>query len=634
MTMKIMKKNNLGIITILFVTHSVISYAAPVKQAQTKQAQKKAPVTALKTTKTVIKKQAQSVPVQSVQTQGMIEVIGTEQNDKSARYLNYAKASYQQIKAGSSKDSNKYLQEALKNYQKVLSSDTSIYPYEGMIKLLFDCGHHDKVVELYEKRQQEFDSAFAGNTSIQLTLAQSLIMLNKDAQAEKIFTELTQKNPGDPSIAYHTAISYINSFIQDLNKNQDKDRVHNKKKYTRAQNFLDICVAKKALKSKHFLFYFLKSKLALSNNDKQSALGYIEKSLGLASNFDQGILLKAVLLEQLGKVNEAIKGYQEYLSLAGRDEAVEKQLVQMLFTQKRFGEAAQYQQEHKQEEQDQNQNSTNSGDIYFDRALHERKANKLDSALENINKSLEKNPDFIQARLLKIDILLASKKTAPVLECMESWISKNPDDHMNIHTLLLLKHAGIKREELIKTLETVAQKQPNVKIFAALADLHVEDKKYKTGLTWYKKILALTETQKNAPKNVTIDPTLRSKTLFYIGYLFYLAKNITKVENILKQAIASAPVYAPAYNLLAYYYAQTNTNLDTALNLVEKALATEQDCCFYLDTKGLILLKQGKREEAIKTLEIAHSLALDDVVILEHLALAKGEEEKTHEEPK
>jgi len=577
------------VITVLFVTSflllSHVSYGANPKQKLVKKT-----------------KVLEKVPEQS-----MLEVIGNEHNDKSTTYLNYVTASYQKLKAGSEQNSNFYLQEALKNYQQVLVNDTSIYPLEGMIRLLFDCGHYEKVVELYEKRQQEFDRAFGKNSEMQLMLGQSLMMMNKDHQAEAIFSRLIQQNPADAQIAYYMALAYINHFMQHLSKN----RHGAKAKYNRAQSFLDACVAKKALKSKHFLFYFLKSKLALAYNDKNKALMYIEKSLALTSNFDQGILFKAVLLEQLGKVTEAIKGYQDYLNLTGKDDAVEKQLVRLLFSQKRFDEAVQYQQQ-----------EADSPDEYFKLALIERKAERFDNALAHINKALEKDPNLVRGRLLKVDILLASKKNTEVIAYMETWLAENPNDYTAIHTLLLLKHAGISRQDIIKTLETVANKHHNVKLFAALADLHVEDKKYKTGLVWYKKIVALA-------KN---DPALMSKTLFYIAYLFYLAKNINKVETILKQAIAHEPVYPAAYNLLAYHYAQANTNLEEALKLVEKALTNQQDCSYYLDTKGVILLKLGKREEAVKTLEIAHSLALDDTVIQEHLALAKGDPEEVKRE--
>jgi len=600
------KKKNLETITIVFVV--LVSFLLPIgTQTCSGASSKKSSQKKLTPTSHITKSTLEFVDVDH------------DQHDKSTTYLNYAKASYQQLKAGSDKNGKFYLQEALKNYHQVLSSDTSIYPYEGMIRLLFDCGHYAKIVELYEKRQKEFDDAFGKNTEIQLALAQSLIMVNKEQQAEAIFSDLIQKNPANAQIAYHTAVSYINNFIQHLKI----DPTIAKTKYIRAQNFLDACIAKKSLKARHFLFYFLKSKLALSYNDKNKALTYIEKSLALMANFDQGILLKAMLLQQLGNVNEAIKGYQNYLTLTGRDDAVEKQLMELLFSQKRFDEAAEY-----QKKQTLENTEANSGESYFDLALLERKAERFDSALEHIDKALEKNPHLMQARLLKLDILLASKKNERALSCLESWIAQDPDDLISIHTLLLLKHAGITRQDLIKTLEAVAKKHQSVKIFAALADLHVEEKKYKTGLTWYKKILSLAKAQQEAQK----DPALLSKTLFYIGYLFYLAKNVTKVEAILKQAIANEPVYAPAYNLLAYHYAQTNTNLDEALTLVEKALSNQQDCYYYLDTKGLILLKLDRHEEAIKTLEIAHSLALDDQVISEHLALAKGEHTEVKEE--
>lgn len=540
----------------------------------------------------------------------MFDVV--EKQPTSNNYLNYAKASYQQVKAAFQRTgADYYLQEALKNYQKVLAGDQSVYPLEGMIRLLFDCGHYQKIVELYEKRQQEFDVEFSNNIEMQMTIAQSLLMLNKNEKAEQIFAKLVKEHPDSDQVAYHTALAYINEFAQEI-KNPTKETP---KKYAKSQKFLDQCIKKKSLKKKHFLFYFLKSKLALLNNKKQDALTYIEESLKL-SRFERGVLFRAYLLEELAKIdgnkklfNEAIKGYKDYLNVSGGDESIEKQLIQLLYSQKRFKEAAQYLKNLKND----------SAEGYFDLALIERQSDRLDSALENINKAIEKNPNFTRAYILKVEILLASKKIQELSSFMESWIGKNPEDHAVLHTLLLLKHVGVERQVLISILENVAKNKESIGVCATLADLNVEERKYKTSLGWYKKVFAL----------ASDNPGLRSKTLFYIGYLYFLAKNTASVEKFLKQALTHEPVYPPTYNLLAYHYAQIDKNLDEALTLAEKALNIEPDNYYYLDTKGFILFKLGKREEAIKSLEMAQSLALDDKVIAEHLAMAKGEAEPT-----
>ena len=69
-------------------------------------------------------------------------------------------------------------------------------------------------------------------------------------------------------------------------------------------------------------------------------------------------------------------------------------------------------------------------------------------------------------------------------------------------------------------------------------------------------------------------------------------------EALLKESIARQPDLVEAYNDLAWLYAEERKNLDTALELVEKALHFAPDQPAYLDTKAEVLEKLGRFEEA------------------------------------
>ena len=79
-------------------------------------------------------------------------------------------------------------------------------------------------------------------------------------------------------------------------------------------------------------------------------------------------------------------------------------------------------------------------------------------------------------------------------------------------------------------------------------------------------------------------------------------------------------------NSLAYCYAQKGENLDEALSLVEAALKAEPDNYTMLDTKGWVLYKMGKKNEAKvvleKALELCNSEGEDCFLIERHLSKA------------
>jgi tetratricopeptide (TPR) repeat protein len=86
----------------------------------------------------------------------------------------------------------------------------------------------------------------------------------------------------------------------------------------------------------------------------------------------------------------------------------------------------------------------------------------------------------------------------------------------------------------------------------------------------------------------------------YFQYSFMSAHlDTTAKERLLQQSIATHPEYTPAYNALAWMYAE-QASLQEALNLIETALHSEPDNHIYLDTKAEILYKLQRYEEAIE----------------------------------
>ena len=79
-------------------------------------------------------------------------------------------------------------------------------------------------------------------------------------------------------------------------------------------------------------------------------------------------------------------------------------------------------------------------------------------------------------------------------------------------------------------------------------------------------------------------------------------------------------------NFLAYCWAQKGQRLDEALVLIEESLKSEPKSAAFLDTKGWVLLKMGKIEEAKKVLSKALDLCKkgeDSCFVIErHLKLA------------
>lgn len=118
-----------------------------------------------------------------------------------------------------------------------------------------------------------------------------------------------------------------------------------------------------------------------------------------------------------------------------------------------------------------------------------------------------------------------------------------------------------------------------------------------------------------------------------IGIAYQMIDDVPQAETYLRKAIdLSANGELPdAYNALGYLYAEQGIKLDEAAVLVRRALKSVPTSGAYLDSLGLIYLKQGKLDAAIENLEQATKYLPDTPEILLHLGdayLEKGLKDK------
>ena len=469
-------------------------------------------------------------------------------------------------------------QNAFKTYEKLLRDNPTAQIYGWYAKLLFDTNQFAEVVKLID----ETKPIIKDDLNLKLIYAQSFINLDQDKKAEEYLSDLGEKYPKNEQVAYY-------SIVHDMRQGRLDE----------ALSSIEDFLSRTKQQKKHFLFYFLRSKIYLQKKDTKKAFASIEKSLELFPKFDKGWLFKALLLEQAQNVKGAIEGYKRYLEIVGNDEAIEKQLVHLLFSQKQFPEALEQLKKVKSEH----------SEYYFDLALLSWKSDKYEEALSYIEKSLAKNKDFQKAKLLKIEVLLALKKSREVLVFMESWLNESPQDQGAVQSLLLLRKAGISVDSIEKVLSNVKNKHPNERlVLFALADIYLEKNEYKKALPCYQEVLKLVD-----------GDLLKSKVQFQIGYIHFALGDKSKSINILEKAADGVHVYPSVYNLLAYSYVEQGDKIEKAANLIEKALKESPQNPYYLDTKGCVLLKLNRNKEAREVFKKALKFAPDDVIIQQHL---------------
>ena len=101
------------------------------------------------------------------------------------------------------------------------------------------------------------------------------------------------------------------------------------------------------------------------------------------------------------------------------------------------------------------------------------------------------------------------------------------------------------------------------------------------------------------------------------------AGNLEQAVTLLSEAVATGPKFAPAYNTLAWLYAdKLGTNLAEAERLARRAHKLEPDATHIHDTLGWILYKQGRYTEALDAFEQVIARAQNNPEYLYHGSLA------------
>jgi tetratricopeptide (TPR) repeat protein len=90
---------------------------------------------------------------------------------------------------------------------------------------------------------------------------------------------------------------------------------------------------------------------------------------------------------------------------------------------------------------------------------------------------------------------------------------------------------------------------------------------------------------------------------WYVGYIYEGAEVFDKAEEYYRKALSLEPESPDGLNNLAWFLIDNDLDINEGLELIDKALESNPDDYYSLDTKGWGLYKQGKYKEALAYLE-------------------------------
>lgn len=461
-------------------------------------------------------------------------------------------------------------------YSELIGSHAPLYSYKGYINFLYSTGKFKTIVTLIPSLEE----AFKDDPDTQLMFARSFERLGLIKQADEKIIRLNNHFKTHQEIAFQAAQSYVR-----------------RKEPENAIKAIDDLLNNSPRKPNNFIFYFFKAQIQHSLDFKEDALKSIKIALDMHRNFDKGWLFYALLEEELGQLDQAMKGFTTFLELTGSNQEIEQHLMQLAFKQKIL----------------QKKNpAISSSKSCFEKALFLFDQQEFSKALKQVNMCLQDNPDDKESTLLKVEILASSRDYAQAANLIKERLLKDPENQLWYRTLHLLCQAGLSHQKAIAILEDVCHQQPTrVLPLLYLADLHLRTHTIETSLIYQKKALEHSH-----------EPMVKTKILFQMALIYYQTQQFDAMENVLKQGLALNTQFPPLLNLLAYHYASTGKELAQAQQLMDTVLQYSKKNPYYLDTQAVIFYQQKQYDKARDLLQYVTQKIPSNGCAHKHLAQA------------
>lgn len=449
---------------------------------------------------------------QGVVLSTLVTLIMIAHADQSKNLQTYLLANYHQF--GHDTQKSKPLFDQLKQ------ETFSPYMYKGYLPYLVSTKNYQEII----KNMPQLDKLYGQDIEIQQIIAEALQKTGNRSLATQRMIALNQKFPENQEVAFEVVKLHIE---------------HNE--FAKALVTIDQLLNTSPKKPNNFIFYFLKSQICLQQGNKPEALKQTRLCLELCPKFDKAWLLYATLKEQAGRLEEAIKGYTNFLETTSdnRDRNLEKHVLELVLKEQ--------------------SKKLNKNDLAISQDSLKKIVTLLDNknyigAVQTFNSSLTNAVADPKKQLVVIQTLVDTKKLNQAVELLQNLMLEQPSQKIWYDVLHLLCQTELPYKKGIQLLEIVGKKNPTELLVPLyLSDLLLRDQQEKKALASLHTAVKLSDTKK-----------LKTILWHQIAYLNFKEKKYNEFKSALKNAQEQQVNFAPLNNLMAYYYIRLEHDYDKA----------------------------------------------------------------------
>lgn len=219
-------------------------------------------------------------------------------------------------------------------------------------------------------------------------------------------------------------------------------------------------------------------------------------------------------------------------------------------------------------------------------------------------------PDHIDALLLSAELL----DNLGQFELSIDMYKKVPKGHGAYHAAELGRAEALRKngkpDAAVEVLEQLARNYPDLTIvYSTLGDLLRQQEDYAGAIAAYDRALALTD-----------DGARTQWFLYYArGISYERSDKWPEAEADFRTALELNPDQPQVLNYLGYSMVEKKTDLDEALEMIERAVAARPDSGYIVDSLGWVLYRLGRYDDAVEHMERAVELEAVDPIVNDHL---------------
>lgn len=240
--------------------------------------------------------------------------------------------------------------------------------------------------------------------------------------------------------------------------------------------------------------------------------------------------------------------------------------------------------------------------IYYEIGQRYFEKNDVKTALEYFLKVQEANPSLNFVHFYLALCYDALNDYDHAVNEANTFLKKEPDNWITHYALAeIYGKTGrtLERDAEVKTMQEILKKSvdagsKNLKEYFLLCQLYRDQHKIEEAITVIEGM-----------KLIPLDKVSKRDVHYLLANLYYECQRYDKVEDELQMTLSLDPNFHEANNLLGYFYAENNKNLDQSIQLINKALKAQPKNGAYLDSLGWAYYKKAQIEGRVDYLLVA-----------------------------